>query len=76
MVRRACRAAKLRKASIRSRPTLRMPGMTEEDYGKLVMQSMQMGGRHMWPTPRLSHVGTSVTTTTLLAPVRTWVTPA
>jgi hypothetical protein len=53
-----------------------MPGMTEEDYGKLVMQSMQMGGRHMRPTPRLSHVGTSVTTTTILAPVRTWVTPA
>jgi cytochrome c553 len=24
----------------------KLPGMTEEDYGKLVMQSMNMGGRH------------------------------
>jgi mono/diheme cytochrome c family protein len=24
----------------------KLPGMTEEDYGKLVMQSMKMGGRH------------------------------
>jgi mono/diheme cytochrome c family protein len=26
----------------------KLQGMTEEDYGKLVMQSMQMGGRHMY----------------------------
>jgi mono/diheme cytochrome c family protein len=25
----------------------KLPGMTEQDYGKLVMQSMTMGGRHM-----------------------------
>jgi mono/diheme cytochrome c family protein len=25
----------------------KLPGMTEEDYGKLVMQSMKMDGRHM-----------------------------
>jgi hypothetical protein len=24
----------------------KLPSMTEADYGKLVMQSMQMGGRH------------------------------
>ena len=24
----------------------KLPGMTEADYGKLVMQSMKMGGRH------------------------------